>query len=119
MNFTSDLSGHFACPNETVTYSCSVKGTGIIVSASPFFSNAFGGNDLVSTSFVSSNANFTLIETTPLWTAQLQVLQARATNVTCSDPSGTFIAVLPLMLSCMLFNVPVLGILTQNDNFYL
>ena len=48
MNLTSDLSGHYACPNEIVTYSCSVNGTGIVVSALPFFSNAFGGDDPVS-----------------------------------------------------------------------
>lgn len=105
LRFTSHLNGQFACPNETVTYSCSVKGAGIIVGAVPSFSSGFSGTDVVGTTSSDARYTLTLIElTAPLsLTAQLQVLRATInTNLTCSNPSGLSLEVLPLILSCKL-----------------
>ncbi len=102
MILTSSLNSQFACANESVIYSCIHNGTGVIVDAPPFFSDAFTDSDAVPLTRTSSNAIFTLLNVSPV-TVQLQILDARATNVSCVSVSDASVMdVLPLVIACEL-----------------
>ncbi len=99
MSLTSSLNSQFACANESVIYSCIHNGTGISVVAPPFFSDAFAASDTVPTIRMSPNAIFTLLNVSPV-TVQLQILEARATNVSCVSVSNSSVMeVLPLKIA--------------------